>query len=209
MTAQVPSSIPTPPAQPKRPPEPPVKRTNKAIKPVSLPPKEDGLILCGSGHRPDKLTGGYARYDIPGGTLERMTDLAAAALTRIPNVKHVISGGALGWDTALALAALGMSIPYTMAIPGPWFGNNWPESNQDRFHFLLEKADNVIYINPSPSFSKVAFQELCEWMVHHSHMTLALWNGSPGGTGNHIKYAESQGQTVRNLWKSWVKYSGL
>jgi uncharacterized phage-like protein YoqJ len=45
-----------------------------------------------------------------------------------------------------------------------------------------------------------------EWMVDNAHIVLALWDGSSGGTGNCIKYAnrKSVNKPIINLWSSWV-----
>jgi hypothetical protein len=68
-----------------------------------------GLIVAGTGHRPDKL-GGYS-------------DDAFNLLVKI--AKHwlemnkptrVISGMALGWDQALATAAVEVDIPFVAAV---------------------------------------------------------------------------------------------
>lgn len=67
--------------------------------------------MAGTGHRPDKL-GGYGA-----GVSSRLVDLARAALLRCrPN--EVMSGMALGWDTALALGAIELGIPLTAHAQG-------------------------------------------------------------------------------------------
>ncbi|MBD2505253.1 hypothetical protein H6G83_32415 [Anabaena azotica FACHB-119] len=53
-------------------------------------------IIAATGHRPTKL-GGYSPA-----VLSRLTDLATAYFERI-SPTQVISGMALGWDTAIAI----------------------------------------------------------------------------------------------------------
>jgi hypothetical protein len=68
------------------------------------------VIIAVTGHRPGKL-GGY-NADV----LSRATLLAAKHL-RALDPKEVITGMALGWDTACALAAIRLHIPFTAALP--------------------------------------------------------------------------------------------
>jgi hypothetical protein len=42
-----------------------------------------------------------------------------------------------------------------------------------------------------------------EWMVDHCTHVAALWDGSPGGTGNCIRYVRKIGRPFDNLWQDW------
>ena len=42
-------------------------------------------------------------------------------------------------------------------------------------------------------------------MVDNADVILALWNGTGGGTGNCIGYAEKQGKRIINLWDSFSR----
>ena len=41
-----------------------------------------------------------------------------------------------------------------------------------------------------------AYQKRNEWMVDHSSLVLAFYNGEPGGTANTIQYARKHGVDV-------------
>jgi len=42
------------------------------------------------------------------------------------------------------------------------------------------------------------------WMVDNCDLVLALWDGSDGGTGNCIKYANKIGKPIVNLWDKYA-----
>lgn len=156
------------------------------------------MIIAGTGHRPNKLGG----YD--DATLNRLVDLATAALQKF-QPKTVISGMALGWDQALAQAALDLNITLFATIPFEGQESRWPAPAQTRYHQLLDQADSIHLLSAGPC-SRRKFQLRNEFMVDNADCILALWNGSPSGTKNTIDYAQKVGTPVTNLWKSWTKY---
>lgn len=152
------------------------------------------MIIAGTGHRPEKL----------GGHTKRIAD-ALTALARDWLQEHqpdkVISGMALGWDQALAQAALDLRIPLIAAVPFDGFGNRWPEAAQYRCVGMLGAAFEVHIVHPYPGTIGLHLRN--EWMVDRADMMLALWDGSWGGTFNCLRYAEKKGVQVENLWSRW------
>jgi uncharacterized phage-like protein YoqJ len=160
------------------------------------------MIIAGTGHRPNKLGGYSEKVD------SRLVDLAESAITRLfPNTKQIISGMALGWDLALAEAAINLEIPLIAAIPCPNQYKSWPQNSQDKYNRILNHTSKVEMI--SKVYSVKAMQKRNEWMVDNCDTLLALWNGSNGGTANCINYANSVGRIWINLWENWRKYSGF
>jgi len=155
-------------------------------------------VFAGTGHRPPKI-GGYSAS-----ARLRVSDFADAVLAKF-NPSLVISGMALGWDQALASAAFRRSIPFVAAVPFKGQESKWPEASQNMYHFMLSKAQEVVYVS-EPGFSAHKMQVRNEWMVDHSDYVLALWDGSSGGTMNCIRYANSVGVTVMNVWRPFVEY---
>jgi len=159
----------------------------------------DTVILAGTGHRPDKL-GGYGAA-----VSARLVDLARAALIRYrPN--EVISGMALGWDTALALAAIELGIPLTAAIPFEGQECKWRPEQQEQFRAILALATTVAIVSPG-GYAVWKMQTRNEWMVDRATGVLALWNGTGGGTGNCIEYARTRQVEIVNLWGAWARYA--
>lgn len=154
-----------------------------------------GRTIAGTGHRPQKLLGFGARAD---STLCRFTRAWLEAL----RPDRVISGMALGWDQALATAAVELAIPFVAAVPCEGQEARWPESSQREYQALLGRAAEVVIVS-SESFSARSMQARNEWMVDRCDLLLALYDGSPSGTGNCIRYADGCGRDILNLWTSW------
>lgn len=152
--------------------------------------------LAGTGHRPDKL-GGYSAdvYD-------RVLDVAETAILSLsPSV--VISGMALGWDTALAEAAYLLGVPYKAYVPFEGQESKWPTDSRILYRNLLKHARDIVYCSP-PGYSAYKMQVRNARMVDDSDVVAALWDGSPGGTSNCIEYATAAGVKVVNYWDIFV-----
>ena len=160
-------------------------------------------IICGTGHRPDKLyTNRKISYSRHAQNL--LVDFLVPIIEeRAPY--QVVAGGALGFDTALALAALRIGKRLLIAIPFPGQERMWTSSSIDQFHTILALSDECVYVSDGP-FSAHKMQARNEWMVDKSDRVLALWNGSAGGTRNCVRYAEHTGKPVVNLWDRWMDY---
>jgi len=154
------------------------------------------VILAGTGHRPNKL-GGYGDE-----IYYKLIRLAEAAL-RTCTPEKVISGMALGWDQALAQTAVNLGVPFVAAVPYVGQDGVWPIRARDRYANILGKAAEKVIVSPG-NFSALKMQKRNEWMVDNGTHVLALWDGTPGGTGNCIKYAEKVGKPIINLWKEWL-----
>lgn len=155
------------------------------------------MILAATGHRPDKL-GGYCNshaeklYYIARDFLIAREETLRGELT-------IISGMALGWDTAWALAGLNLKIPLIAAVPFIGQERRWPSSAQTQYHEILDCAVEIVIVSGG-GYSSEKMQIRNEWMVDHCEELIALWDGSPGGTGNCIRYACKFKKPIINLW---------
>ena len=152
-------------------------------------------VIAATGHRPDKL-GGYDQK-----TRRALGALAVEFLHERRPAK-VISGMAIGWDMAVAAAAVTLGIPFVAAVPFADQALRWPIESQDRYHRLLAQAHSVEYI--SMGYSAKAMQLRNEWMVNSADEMMALHDGSWGGTFNCLEYARKRGVPVTNLWDRWA-----
>lgn len=151
------------------------------------------LIVAGTGHRPNKL-GGYEWNSIQQGILERTTE----ELLRLkPSL--VVSGMALGFDQILACIALEHKIPLLAAVPFRGQEQAWPEDSQRYYRNILADAAEVVYVCDG-GYAPNKMQRRNEWMVDNCDLLLACWDGSPGGTGNCIRYATKVGRAMTNVW---------
>jgi uncharacterized phage-like protein YoqJ len=153
------------------------------------------MIICGTGHRPDKL-GGY--NDV---SYNKLVKIAEKYLIAI-NPNKVISGMALGWDQALAEATINLDIYLLCAIPFIGQENMWHESSKIKYKNILSKANEIKYVCEN-GYSSYKMQIRNEWMVDNSDLVLAMWDGSKGGTYNCIQYAKRMSKPIINAYESY------
>lgn len=155
------------------------------------------MIIAATGHRPDKL-GGYGAH-----VQAKLFKLARTYLES-SGATHVISGMALGWDTAIARAALDLNLKLIAAVPFAGQASRWPQSDRATYLRLLRAAHVVHYVS-EPGYDAAKMHKRNEWMVDTAQGLVALWNGSSGGTANCIRYARRKGLEPVNLWEQWVR----
>lgn len=143
---------------------------------------------CFTGHRPEKLT-------IPE---RQLTKLLETEIRSAIDSGHTtfISGMAKGTDIiaaeiVLRLRAQDPRLKLICALPYPGFGQRWLGGWTERLQQVLAWADlkRTIY----PAFSRASYQARNEWMVRHSNLVIAVFNGEPGGTKNTLDYAKKNG----------------
>jgi len=154
-------------------------------------------VVAGTGHRPHRLGG----YD--DGTFQKLCSLALKSLSAL-EPQYVISGMALGWDQALATSALELRFKLDAAIPFEGQERRWPINSQKKYRQLLQQA-NVINTDPDKDglFRAWKMQVRNQYMVDNSHVLLALWDGTSGGTENCIRYALKKSCVIINLWDEY------
>lgn len=152
-------------------------------------------IYAATGHRPEKL-GGY--HDSVGRELRK---LARWFLTQ-HRPDSCISGMALGWDTAWAEAALELEIPLIAAVPFVGQECMWPFASKRRYDEILSQAERIVHVC-DPGYAVWKMQKRNQWMVDNSTAMIALWDGSPGGTGNCMEYAMQSDKEIVNLYPFW------
>ena len=153
------------------------------------------MIICGTGHRPNKL-GGYSSE-----IFEKIKQLAINSLENM-KPEAVISGMAQGWDQALAVASLDLEIPLIAAIPFSGQHLRWTPETQEIYLRIVDRCHSVVIISEG-TYRPSMMQIRNEWMVDHSDLVLALWDGSTGGTGNCIRYAKQKSIPIKNLWNTF------
>ncbi len=165
------------------------------------------MIISGTGHRPNKLeVHGIQAYP-DSFAYDRLVSLSMAILDA-EKADKVISGMALGFDMALAQAAIYLKTPFVAAIPFVGQEKQWPEKSQAYYRNLLEQADEIAEVSP-PGYEAKKMHIRNEWMVNHTDKVIALWNGNTsGGTASCVKYAESTNTEIVNYWSVWEKHKG-
>lgn len=151
-----------------------------------------------TGHRPNKIGGYDTKNKQRAAIIARITALLQERLEAHKDLT-VMTGGALGIDTDAAQIAYKLSIPYTVAAPCHNQDAKWVGSAKIEYQELLARAAKVVYIHDGPYLGPACFQKRNEYMVDNSDELVAIWDGSPSGTGNCVKYAEKQNKKIEHI----------
>lgn len=152
---------------------------------------------CFTGHRPNKLKG----YD-PIDNKELLWRIYKEVEDHIDNkgVTTFISGMALGVDMWAAKMILRIKkynpeIRLICAIPCKNHASKWNAQSQKEWQTIVEQADEVFYVSEE-EYKPYLMQKRNAWMVDNSDYIIAVWDGSNGGTGNCVKYAQKEDKQI-------------
>jgi hypothetical protein len=180
------------------------------------------MLLAGTGHRPGKLhIGNKTAYDPT--VFRRVVDLCLATIHR-HQPTAIIAGGALGFDEALAQAALETNVPLTLHLPFEGYDAPWPERARERYAALRQRAAQIVWVTPTAALphdprtgqrlpltpGQVAglLHTRNRAMVDACDTLAALWDGMPHrGTWAAVRYATERGRPLIQLWGPWTKYA--
>ena len=153
------------------------------------------MKICVTGHRPNKLYG-YNLSD------KRWIDLKEKfkQLLIENNCDEAITGMALGVDTVFALAVLELkqecyNIKLHCAIPCKNHSCKWIKESVDLYNNILSKAD-IVKLVSDEEYKPWLMQKRNEYMVDLADKVIAVWDGSKGGTGNCVHYANKVGKEL-------------
>lgn len=153
------------------------------------------LIVAATGHR-------WQRLDIPRTPeTECWLEAIAAAFLEQLRPDRVLSGLALGWDTAVAMASVRLGIPLEACMPGKRGQQEarWDWGDQGTHEWLVRQSAAHSWIGDDLPFPKACISR-DEYMVGRAGLVVALWSGAPSGTGTTVRFAERRKLPVVNLW---------
>lgn len=150
------------------------------------------MKIAVTGHRPDKLNNDYAGTSI---LSESIYDELAAVVNRNTDVT-IITGMALGVDTLFAWVGIDMKRPIIAAIPFIGQEKQWPDASQKVYRDILNNSLVTQKVISEPGYAAYKMQKRNEWMVDNCDGLIAVWNGTPGGTANCVRYAQSKGTKI-------------
>jgi len=160
------------------------------------------MKICGTGHRPSSLGDNGYHPD----TFALLVTIAGGWLDRNPRVTEVISGMTLGWDQALAVAAMDRLLPVHAYLPFEGQADKWPTRSVEFYSKLLQQCASRRIICPG-GYAPEKMQRRNEAMADDADLVLALWNGTAGGTGNCVAYALMEGKEIVNLWDEFAAWA--
>ena len=163
-------------------------------------PQPDPYSFCGgsrvlsvafTGYRPQKMPFGYDERD------PRCLDFKARLesfieMLMMEGYTHFIVGGALGTDMYAAEAVLRLRRRYPrvtleVAVPFDAQATRWPAASQARYYAMLEAADVLTYVNHA--YTPDCMLARNHYMVTHSDLLVAVYDGQNGGTAATISMA--------------------
>lgn len=159
------------------------------------------MIISHTGHRPNKLPGGYD-YAHPFYIALR-TKLKELYLELKPD--KAISGVAVGFDTIAAETCLEVNIPLIAAVPFVGQENIWKEEAKKRYKEILSKAEKVHIVCPG-GYAAWKMQARNEFMNKNADVIIALWDGTTGGTYNCVENAKSLNKKIIIIDPKEIKY---
>lgn len=147
-----------------------------------------------TGHRPNKL-GGYDEE------VDQIKEIKFQLKKHIDMAIRMgytsfITGMAIGVDTWASEAVLDAKkenpeLKLICAIPFKGQEHMWPLPSKKRYWKIVDNADEIHIISEG-DYTVEKMQLRNEWMVDHSKVLIAVWNGTKSGTGNCIKYAKKK-----------------
>lgn len=160
---------------------------------------EQAISCCFTGHRPQSLPWGTREQD------PRCLELKLELAARLEGIyetgyQHFLCGMALGCDMYFAEAVLALrdshpDVRLEAVIPCGSQPDRWNLAQRQRYNSLLDRCDKVtvLQIHYTPD----CMLRRNRYMVEHSSLLLACYNGYSGGTQSTLLYAQRQGlQTI-------------
>jgi uncharacterized phage-like protein YoqJ len=146
-----------------------------------------------TGHRPNRL-GGYNENNPIAINIKNTLVLKIAELQSVHSDLEFITGLAQGVDTWFADIGIDNDIPIHAYLPFTGQQSKWPMPAQDRYLKLLKKCKSSNFI--SPKASRQAYLDRNDAMVNACDMAIAVWDGSPSGTGYTVRKLQQTGKKV-------------
>lgn len=161
--------------------------------------------VCCTGHRPKGFPWDYRDVDCDSHQ-EYLESLACFidSLIRWKGFDYFICGGAIGADMDFADIVIGLRDNYyphiklEIAVPCKNQDLKWTDEDKERYQKILKKADTVNVL--SEKYTPSCMLDRNDYMVNHSDLVIAIWNGGMrGGTFHTIKYAEKTGKPIEYI----------
>ena len=158
-----------------------------------------GRTCAFTGHRPQNLPFRFNESDKRCIALKKQLRKLIVQLIEQHNVTYFISGMAIGVDMYAAEIVLDLKAKYPhitleSAIPCETQAAKWSESLRDRYFKIAEQCDTETMLQTQ--YTPDCMQKRNRYMVDQSDVLLAVWDGTPSGTGSTVQYARSQGRTI-------------
>lgn len=160
---------------------------------VSLSEAELRVHRCTfTGHRPEKVANYEGKIIV-----ELRKEILKAIDSGYTTFLTGMSRGVDLWaaDIIIHLREHNPNLKLIGVIPFEGFENQWSVDWKKHYRLVLKELDWLHVV--SKEYSWEVYQKRNQFMVDHSSLILAVFNGEPGGTMNTIHYAQEKGVPVR------------
>jgi uncharacterized phage-like protein YoqJ len=157
---------------------------------------------CFTGHRPQSLPSGFNEGSPQCIALKEAMQKEIVKMIEENVVTHFISGMAIGVDLYAAQIVLDLKkrYPYLIlecALPCETQANKWREKYREQYFDILAECDKTTLLQTH--YTADCMQKRNEYMISNSDFVIAIWNGSPSGTGKTVKYAQEKGLQITRI----------
>ena len=154
---------------------------------------------CFTGHRPQSLPFRFDEQDRRCRKLKRVLRKEIERQIKEEGVTHFISGMAIGVDMYAAEIVLDLKRKYPQitleaAIPCETQAVKWSEALRERYYDIAARCDKETMLQRH--YTPDCMHKRNHYMVDAADTVIAVWNGSPSGTGKTVQYAADQGKTI-------------
>ncbi|AXG66578.1 putative ssDNA binding protein [Dickeya phage vB_DsoM_JA33] len=163
------------------------------------------MILGFTGHRPNRL-GGFTPC-----AKKKLYRFAHRILLKLDTDVTIVQGCALGFDQAIATAAIEQGHKVISMIPYLGFNARWPVESVFELDGILNRSSEVRVCIDKETFELIdnpafALNFRNEKIVDEADTLFALACGAPSGTQNCVDYALRQNKRVVYLWRDWLSF---
>lgn len=154
---------------------------------------------CNTGHRPKGLPWGYD--ETRPSCIKFKKDLKQLYIGAINyGLTTFLTGMAEGFDMIAAETIIKLKkdfpeVKLIAVIPCKDQEKRWSLSQQERYWNIVTQCDDKIIL--SDHYYADCMNDRNKFMVDHSSVCIACWNGQRSGTGNTVRFAKENGCKVR------------
>ncbi len=160
---------------------------------------DKSFTACLTGHRPIKLPWVYNERQL--NCIRFKEDLKILFIGAIKyGLINFLTGMAEGFDMIATEILLDLKktfkhIKVIAIIPCVGQEKKWKAPQQSRYHKIIKKCDDCFIL--SDSYTNSCMHDRNKFMVEHSSVVIACYNGTASGTRNTIFYAKSKGCKIK------------
>lgn len=115
-------------------------------------------------------------------------------------LKNFLTGMAEGFDMIATEILVELKKTYNnikiiAVIPCSGQEKKWKPSQRTRYHKIINQCNDSIILYDS--YTKTCMNDRNKYMVEHSSIVIACFNGLPSGTGNTIRFGKENGCKIK------------